>query len=88
MPTRVVPVKLTSSESDLLDWLMIRLCKDSRSQVLREVFIAEAQRSGAAPGQLRMVADERDAHPPRRSKAVTRRHGPKERRRRLDNGAA
>lgn len=88
MRTKVIPVKMTSGESDLLDWLMHRLNMDSRSQVLRAVLVAEAQRSGVNSAELRAVVEERENHPPRRSAKLARLIGTRPRRRRRGSGAA
>lgn len=79
MPTKVIPVKMTQAESDLLDWLMRRLSADSRSQALRMALVEAARVNGLQPSELAAVRDQRVDHLPRRSPTVRQREGYRER---------
>lgn len=79
MSTKVVPVKLTAAESDLLDWLTRQLSADSRSQALRIALVETARANGLQPAELALVREQRVDHLPRRASAVRQREGYRER---------
>lgn len=79
MPTSVTPLKLTTAERELLDWVVRAASLDSRSQALRTALVAYARQLGLQPAELARVRDERTNHLPRRSVPVRQREGYRER---------
>lgn len=60
-------MKLTEHETDLLDWLVAKLNKPSRSDTLRCALIDLAQKAGASRGIVLDAVEERLNRPTRRA---------------------
>lgn len=70
---KIVTLKLTQAEMDLLDWLAHKLDAPSRSDALRRALSHTANTAGVQPTALLDVRDEREQHKPRRSTRNMRR---------------
>lgn len=69
---RIVTLKMTEAELDILDWLMARLDRESRSDALRHSVVELARTLGLASGPSLSAMEERLNHPPRRCPKLTR----------------
>jgi hypothetical protein len=65
--TRVVTVKLTDCEYEILDALWRRGCQESLSSTIRYCLLQQAKRHGIVSFPFMQVKDERAVHRPRRS---------------------
>lgn len=81
----VVTLKMTVTESKLVDWIMNQMNLDSRSEAIRFAILHAAGQSAAPASYIHQARQERSHHPERRSAAVCRMIGPKKRKKRGKN---
>jgi hypothetical protein len=74
---KLIALSMTDAELETLDWLVKIEEAPSRSELIRRLLIWTARQRGLSPFMRHLIAEEREACRPRRSRLLTSKDRPK-----------